>query len=611
MSLLTPPDGVPVSAWTKIARAEGTRWAVAERNAVGEIVGTTYRHVDGRKECASGGKRGLILAWPLNSYSGTSALEPIFVCEGASDTAALLGLGLESVGVPMAGACGDMLAELLADRHVVLVADADEAGRRGTARLADALLPRCLSVRVIDPPKGSKDAREAVIAGADRTAFHELARGAASLARVVAPTDGDPVMVRMSDITPREVDWLWEGRIPRGRLSILAGRPGEGKSMLSMDIAARVTTGRAWPDGRPCAVGSVILVSGEDDAHDTIRPRLDAHGADAARVHLLRSKLRVRQDGMESEQLFTLKDVKTLEVALGRVTDPALVIVDPIGSFIGGGVDANRDNEVRGVLAPLADLARRTGAAFLLVAHQRKGEAAHADDLVLGSRAFTGVARSVMHLLPDPDDDSRRLLLPGKMNLARSAAGLAFTIVGSPPRIEWEPDPIPMNADDVLAARTQREHTRRTKREEATEWLRDFLSRGPVPAQEVIAESKSAGLSVRTLERAKRAAGVHTQKEAFGGGWVWSLSSSSQDRQVHAEDCQTPSGGGLGMNPGESCENLTKIATSEELATFGALSGNLGTANHGHRISAEIAMPVHPGSAELPEVCEETAVEHR
>jgi putative DNA primase/helicase len=584
---LPPPDGVPGWAWEKFARADGARWAIVERDATGEVIGTAYRDAEGGKTFAPGGRRGLIVPWPLDAYAGASASDPVFVCEGASDTAALVGLSLDAVGVPMAGHCAEMLAELLAERHAVIVADADDAGRRGAAKIAEALVGRCAGVRVIEPPEGAKDARAAVIAGANAQAFRVLAGSAATMTptapgdAVTARTTGDgaPVLVRLSDVEPREVSWLWEGRIPRGRLTLLAGRPGEGKSMATMDWAARVTTGRAWPDGLPCVRGSVLVVAGEDDPHDTIRPRLDAHDADATRVHLLQAVTRVGRDGAALAAAFTLADVPALESALDGLPDCALVIVDPIGSFIGGGVDAHRDNEVRAVLAPLAALAQRSGAAILLVAHQRKGAASHADDLVLGSRAFTGIARSVLHLLVDPDNNERRLLLPGKMNLARPAPGLAFTIGGKPARIDWEPEPVQMTADGVLAAHAGGEGSdggARAERDDAVRWLRDFLRDGPKPAKEVLKESKAAGFSKRTIDRAKPFAGVRPRKEAFGGGWVWALSTPAQERQPSAEDRQTPHGGNLGQQADESCEHRPKVATPEGLAAFDGSSGNLG-----------------------------------
>lgn len=262
MSALRPPDGVPAWAWAKLAREDGHRWAIVERDASGEVIGTAFRDADGGKTFAPGGKRGLIVAWPLDSYAGASADAPVFVAEGASDTAALWGLGLDAVGVPMAGQGGDMLAELVAKRHVVIIADADEAGRRGATKIAAALVPVCASVRVIEPPERAKDARAAVIVGADARAFMGLAAAAECITPTRALADGAPIVVRMADVESKPVEWLWPSRIPRRCVTVLAGRPGDGKSFATADWAARVSTARAWPDGSPCEAGDVLLVSG-------------------------------------------------------------------------------------------------------------------------------------------------------------------------------------------------------------------------------------------------------------------------------------------------------------------------------------------------------------
>jgi RecA-family ATPase len=524
---LQPPGGVPDWAWESIANAEGTRWTIPERDATGEVIGTAYRHADGSKSFKIGGKRGLIMARPLSPHAGLSFDRPIYIVEGASDVGALLGLALDVIGVPMAGHCGDMLAVLLAGLYVVIVADADAAGRRGAAKLAAELLPVCASVRVIEPPENAKDARDAVIACANADTFRDLAKSAPKIE--AAASDGDPIIVNLADVEPAEVPWLWKDRIPRARLTLLVGRPGEAKSFATTDFAARVSTGRAWPDGALCEVGSVLFIAGEDDPADTIRPRLDAHGADVPRVHLLQAVQRMRACGGLSHAAFTLEDLAPLQTALARLPDTALVIIDPIGSFIGGRVDAHRDNEVRGVLSPLAALARQTGAAILLVAHQRKGAASHADDLVLGSRAFTGIARSVLHLMRDPSDDARRLLLPGKANLSRPAPGLAFTIDGEPARIQWEPGEVPMTADSVLAAASGSGEGSASALDEAVDWLRDVLAAGPMAAKEVRATARTDGIASRTLDRAKTTLGIVATREGYssGGRWVWALPHSA------------------------------------------------------------------------------------
>ena len=349
-----------------------------------------------------------------------------------------------------------------------------------------------------------------------------------------------PILTCLADVEPRDITWLWRGRIPLGRITLLVGRPGEGKSFLTTDAAARVTTRTPWPDGSDCPQGSVILISAEDDPADTIRPRLDAHCADVRRVHLLSAVRRVDGEG-QYERLITLADVGAVEAALVKLPDCKLIVVDPIGSFLGGGTDAHRDNEVRGVLAPIAKLAEKYGPAVLVVAHRRKSAGSIADDLALGSRAFTGIARAVWHLTRDSDNKSRRLLLPGKNNLAREGDGLAFSIIGEPARIAWEPDPVAMSADDALAAESQSRDRKpgpdAEALEEATAWLRSALAEGPRPVKELLDEWKNGqGGGKRTLDRAKRSLEVASYRPKTPGPWWWRLpgkdASSSEDVEL-------------------------------------------------------------------------------
>jgi putative DNA primase/helicase len=356
----------------------------------------------------------------------------------------------------------------------------------------------------------------------------------------------EPVLRCLGDIEPREVDWLWPGRVPLGRITLLVGRPGEGKSFLSIDMAARVGTGSPWPDGSDCPQGSVILISAEDDPADTIRPRLDAHHADPSCIHLLSAVRRPGDDGQPVEVFFTLRDVHSLEAALESVSDCRLIIIDPIGSFLGGKIDSHRDNEVRGVLAPVAQIAERHGAAVLVVSHRRKSGGTVADDLALGSRAFTGIARAVWHLSRDPGNKGRRLLLPGKLNLSADQGGLAFTIGGEPPRIWWDHAPIEQTADDALAA----ENEGRSKpgpdpevRDAATEWLAELLQGGPVPVSEIRAEAELAGYSWRTAQRASKTLGVKSQRVDFQGGYAWSLACQVPQEGNNLASWHTRAGG--------------------------------------------------------------------
>lgn len=285
-------------------------------------------------------------------------------------------------------------------------------------------------------------------------------------------------------------------------------------------------TGRT---GGAAPVGDTLLICAEDDPADTIAPRLIAAGADRRRVHLLRAAKVLRSDGAEASVAFDLANVELIRAALDRLPECRLVVIDPIGSFLGGGGGAHRDNEVRGVLTPLTLLASEKDVAVLLVGHARKAAADFADDTVLGSRAFTGLARSVLHVASDPDDRCRKLLLPGKCNLSASAAGLAYRIAGDPPRVEWEPDPLDLHADDLMpkSGRSNRPPAagrEPKKREAATEWLQELLADGPMKVAELEQQAKDAGLSWSTVRRAQRALNIKPQKDSvFGGGWHWQL----------------------------------------------------------------------------------------
>jgi putative DNA primase/helicase len=529
---LTPPDGVPESAWCKIARVEGSRWSIAERNAVGEVIGTAYRMADGSKDFKRGGKRGLILPWPLAAYAGSAAANPIFVCEGASDTAVMLDLGFDAVGIPMAGHCGAMLAELLADRHVVIVRDADQAGRDGTDKIVNALNMCCPSVRAIDAPNGAKDARAAVIAGADRDAFLALVKDSKPIAPKPVPIDGDPVIVRLSDVKPESVAWLWRGRIALGKLTLIAGDPGLGKSFVTLDIAARVSRGKPWPDAPELTMtpGGVVLLSAEDGVADTIRPRLDAAGADVDRIVALDAIRAVASNGRESARTFDLsRDLPGLESAIRSVENCRLVVIDPVTAYLGRS-DSHNNAEIRGLLAPLGAIAERHGVAVIAVTHLNKAGGGPAIYRAMGSLAFAAAARAAWAVSKDKDDPKRRLLLSIKNNIASDGGGLAYRIepvgVDGCPVVAWEPDPVNVSADDALSG--QRDDQGGSALDEAKEWLRDMLVNGSRPANEIKETAEREGIKERTLQRAKKALGVVADREGFAeaGRWVWAMPQS-------------------------------------------------------------------------------------
>lgn len=535
---------------------------------VGKEIRPVHRGPDGRWRIG-----GMPVPRPLFNLPALLARldETVYVGEGekVADTAGLLGL-LGTTSPHGSGSAAKADWRPLAGRDVVLLPDNDEAGRRYVQTVAEILqrLDPPARVRIVElpglEPKGDLfdwvnagqsiaerqstlaalveaaevwsvpvGANSPVAVGANDPvaigANNPVAVGANNYSPLRATNGGAemsvPILQCFADVTPTSVRWLWPGRIAMGRLTLLVGRPGEGKSFLTTDLAARVSTGRPWPDGSEGVSGSVIFICAEDDPADTLRPRLDAHGADVRRTHLLSMVRRTTAEGRTYDAAFTLSDIEPLERCLQMHPDCRLVVVDPIGSYLGSGTDSYRDSDVRLLLDPVARLADAYGPAVLLVAHRRKNAAvAHADDLALGSRAFTGVARSVWHLIRDAKNRDRRLLLPGKNNLAAEGRGLAFTIAGDPPAVCWQTEAVEMTATEALAAETAGNESARDRpaRDEAQSWLADLLADGPVPTAEIREEAAAAGFSWRTIQRARNILPIEAIRRE-DSTWLWKL----------------------------------------------------------------------------------------
>jgi putative DNA primase/helicase len=344
------------------------------------------------------------------------------------------------------------------------------------------------------------------------------------------PKEFAPNLVCMADVAPVPVSWLWPYRIALGRITLLVGRPGAGKSYFTAWLAATLSTGRNFPDGCHGILGDTIILNAEDDPADTTRPRLDACGADCSHVHILESAKATDANGKTVERLVTLADLPIIEAALEQRRETRLLVVDPIGSYLGRDTDAHRDNEVRAVLGPIAKLAKCYNVAALLVCHTRKSAGDSADDAVLGSRGFSGIARGNWHLSLDPDDRDRHLLLPGKNNLGPPKDGLAFRLEGEPtPAIVWENGPVAISADDALAAEARSAAEKRKpgpspdKRLAAGRWLAEFLQDGPKTPAEIREAADTAGHAWRTVQDAANDQNIERDRSGYGGGTLWRL----------------------------------------------------------------------------------------
>jgi len=328
----------------------------------------------------------------------------------------------------------------------------------------------------------------------------------------------------LSDVEPEEVSWLWPSWLALGKLALVDGDPGLGKSAMTLDLAARVSAGTAFPDGAGCEAGGVVLLSAEDGLADTIRPRLNAAGADTSKILSLATA--PDKDG-HARLLSIPEDLGLIERGIKRV-GARLVVVDPLMAFLSGNTNSHRDQDVRRALAPLAGLAERTEAAVLVVRHLNKAAANNPLYRGGGSIGIIGAARMAFVVGKDPQDEDRRVLASTKNNLAVQPKSLMFTLEEAEAgavRVVWLGD-TDVSAKDLLATPQDQDHA--DARSEAVQFLSDVLVNGPVPSTEVIEEAKDAGISEKTLRRAKEIMGVVSYREGElgrrgAGRWLWKL----------------------------------------------------------------------------------------
>jgi hypothetical protein len=330
-------------------------------------------------------------------------------------------------------------------------------------------------------------------------------------------------LVRFADVEPEEVRWLWRGRIPFGKLTILEGDPDEGKSTLALDLAARVSSGRPMPlESDPQAPAGVLFLSAEDEIADTLRPRLEAAGGDSSRVV-----------GIRLDSLPTIGEGRGLAIIESAIREHhvALLVVDPLTAFLADHVETYRDHHVRRVLTPLAAVAASTGTAVMGVRHINKTGGTNAKHRGGGSIAFTGAARAVLLAAPDPDDSTRKILVPVKNNLSAPVTAVAYSLdpAGSTVRVRWISE-TGHTANALLAAAQEAEAP--TKLGEAADFLARELAAGARRAKDLESEAANVGIKSPTLRRARERLGIRPTKDGREGSWWWAL--PQQDEQdVH------------------------------------------------------------------------------
>ena len=314
-------------------------------------------------------------------------------------------------------------------------------------------------------------------------------------------------LISMDDILVEEVEWLWYPYIPYGKVTIIHGDPGEGKTTLILQLAALLSRGESLPcDDRPQKPVKIIYQSAEDGLGDTIKPRLLAGGADCTQIIVID----------ESEACLTLLD-KRVEQAISE-TGARVVILDPVQAYVGPNRDMNRANEVRTMLAHLGRIAEKYRCAIILVGHLNKAQGTKSQYRGLGSIDFQAAARSVLLVARVKDRPEVRVMAHEKSSLAPEGEPVAFEL-SQENGFRWIGH-FDISIDDLL-----RGNSREKKSEMAETLILDCLSESKYPQQILLKKAQNMGISKRVLDEAKKTLNVRSLKE--GNQWYWQLPDGS------------------------------------------------------------------------------------
>lgn len=471
---------------------------------------------------------------PLYRLPGLMAADAdalVWIVEGEKCADVLHKLGMVATTSGSASSVSGTDWTPLRGRHCALWPDHDAPGMKYMAEVTAKLRALGCTVELVDverlhlPVKG--DCVDWLAAHPEATADDALA-----LTRITpaVPADMTPrvILTRGDAVQPVAVDWLWGGWLAAGKLHLIGGAPGTGKTTIAATLAACVTCGGRWPDGTRAERGSVVFWSGEDDVADTLNPRLRAAGADMARVHMVEGVT----EGPDRYPFDPARDMDALRLALGAVPSVRLIVIDPIVSAVSG--DSHKNAEVRRGLQPLVDLAGQLRCALLGVTHFSKGTAGREPtERITGSLAFGALARLIMVTAKqeaEGDRPERRLMLRAKSNIGPDGGGFVYDLrqgeLDGYPGVEassvlWG-ERIDGTARELLAEAEQRDDEGHEARD-AADWLRDLLAAGPVQVKDVKRHGENAGFAWRTLQRAMRGAGIESRRGGFGLPATWAL----------------------------------------------------------------------------------------
>jgi putative DNA primase/helicase len=449
--------------------------------------------------------------------AAVAAGDPVFIVEGEKDADALAALGLAAT--TNSGGAGKWRPDYcaaLAGAPVIVLPDNDKPGRAHAEAIARCLAGHASTLRIVElpdlPSKGdvSDWIGHGVTQGFSRETLRTHLQDLARRTPLWQATQARPIprrARRLSEVVPETVSFLWYPYVPLRKVTLLEGDPGQGKSWVTAALAASGSRGIPLPGAHSSSPFPSLLFTAEDGLADTLRPRLDAMGADCTMIHACDAPL----------SLAVSNDVARMEREITN-TCARLVILDPVVAFLGARTDIYRGNEIRALMAPLARIADRHGCAIVAVRHLTKTKVGRSIYAGQGSIEFTASARSVLLAGSAPEDPKQHALVHIKSNLAPCGTSCGYRIEDG--RFTWTGESN-LGAGDLLASDAP--FGSANAEEEARAFLRATLAEGPLPANAVLAAARAIGISERTLKRAKQRERVEVVRKGFGEGslWLW------------------------------------------------------------------------------------------
>ncbi len=478
--------------------------------------------------------------------------ETVFIVEGEKCADALVKMGLVATTSGGATSAGDANWEPLVNRDVLIWSDNDSAGFQYASDVSDRLSRLGCNIKFIDVAELNLQEKADCVDWLN--SFEILHKRLADKKdveslklRVLDENYGQQEisLICASSLKPEAISWLWDGWIAKGKLHILAGTAGTGKTTIAISLASIITRGGEFPDGTKSQLGSVLIWSGEDSATDTLIPRLIAVGADLNRIHFVGDV----SANYEKRSFDPAKDMHQLMIKASRIQDLAMLVIDPIVNAVAG--DSHKNGEVRRALQPIVEFGEKLNCAVVGITHFSKGgQGKDPLERVTGSLAFGALARIVLATAKiNVNEKTSRVLCRAKSNIGKDEGGFEYDIqqtelseyegvVAS--YVLWG-EGLSGAAKDLLAEPSINDSFNGSKSalEDAESFLLQILAEGPVSNNEIREDARGAGHAWRTVERAKKKLDIRSSKSHLDGKWYWHLSSNTAKYEQHRQDSQT------------------------------------------------------------------------